>query len=113
LFDAFERAARAGRLHQIKIYDSFPRRRPTGKPRRKAQGCQFRRSVVTPAGREKQYFYAAADSADVAFYEMTDAGKKVFYLLRRLSRSGAAKPSRRRLTADLRRKAIQNERLFI
>jgi hypothetical protein len=112
LFDAFERAARAGRLHQFKVYDSFPRR-PTGKPRRKAQGCQSRRSVVTRAGREKQYFFATADSADVAFYEMTDAGKKVFYLLRRLSRSGAAKPSRRRLTADLRRKAIQNERLFI
>jgi hypothetical protein len=71
--------------------------RDSATPDRKAKpkgmlGCEIWRFVgaAAPAG-ESDYDYVATDSDSpyVAFYEMADAGKKVFYLLRWLSNSGA------------------------
>ncbi|HVE56052.1 MAG TPA: hypothetical protein VNB22_04435 [Pyrinomonadaceae bacterium] len=56
------------------------------------QGCEIWRFVGTSAPvSENDYDYVATDSDSpyVAFYAMADAGKKVYYLLRWLSKSGA------------------------
>ena len=56
------------------------------------QGCEIWRFVGTAAPvSEGDYDYVATDSDSpyVAFYSMADAGKKVYYLLRWISKSGA------------------------
>ena len=70
--------------------------RDSATPDRKAkpkgmQGCEIWRFVGTAApASESDFDYLATDSDSpyVAFYEMTDSGKKVYYLLRWLSKSG-------------------------
>ena len=55
------------------------------------QGCEIWHFIGTSAPTsEKDYSYLATDSDSpyIAFYELADAGKNVFYLLRWLSKSG-------------------------
>lgn len=55
------------------------------------QGCEIWRFIGNqPPASESDFQYVATDSDSpyVAFYQMADAGKKVYYLLRWLSKSG-------------------------
>jgi len=75
--------------HTIHFRDSATpdkRAKPKG-----MQGCEIWRFIGTaPPTSESDYNYVATDtdSPYVAFYTMADAGKKVYYLLRWLSKSG-------------------------
>ena len=75
--------------HTIYFRDSAtpdPEAKPKG-----MQGCEIWRFIGTSApASESDFQYVATDSDSpyVAFYTMADAGKKVYYLLRWLSKSG-------------------------
>jgi hypothetical protein len=70
--------------------------RDAATPERKAkpkgiQGCEIWRAVgAQPPTSESDFDYLATDtdSPYVAFYDMADAGKRIYYLLRWLSKSG-------------------------
>lgn len=75
--------------HTINFRDSAT---PDKKAKPKGmQGCEIWRFIGTaPPTAESDYSYVATDSDSpyVSFFPMEDAGKKVYYLLRWLSKSG-------------------------
>lgn len=90
--EADDRADRLGRLREIETHDSFQR---FGNARQKAKpdgmkGCEiwhFIGSTVPLNEKDWDYLTTDSNSPYIAFYEASDAGKKVFYQLRWISRS--------------------------